>query len=81
MLTPTETFLETQYDWTPADHVFNSPPRIMYMKEHFLVAALSNSESIFRKYFILEALSEIRLMQLVLEFEGTVDLLDNISNR
>lgn len=70
MSTFTTTFLETMYDWTPADHVFNSPPRIIYMKEHFLLAALSNSKSIFRKYFIQEALSEIRLMQLILEFEG-----------
>lgn len=70
MLNPTATFLETMYDWTPADHVFNSPPRIMYMKEHFLSAALSSHESMFRKYFVKAALSEIRLMQLILEFEG-----------
>lgn len=64
--------MELVFEWTPADHVFNSVPRVMWMKEHFLTTALVSKNSSFRKYFIEADLSETRLLQLILELEGTV---------
>jgi len=64
--------MERVFEWTPADHVFNSVQRIMWMKDHFLTAALISKDSNFRKYFVEDELSETRLLRLVLQLEGTV---------
>lgn len=62
--------LESIVDWTEADAVFNTLSRLMWMQEHFVSAALSSKGSSFRKYLIEAPLSELRLLRLVLEFEG-----------
>jgi hypothetical protein len=77
--------LETVVDWTVADGVFNSVPRVMWMQNHFLPAALCSKTSRFRKYMIEQPWSEMRLMRHVLEFEGMmfegVDCAFNITDK
>jgi len=63
--------LEAVMNWTEADAVFNTVPRLLWMQQDFLWTALSSRESSFRKYFIEASWSEMRLLRHILEFEGS----------